>query len=266
MHIIVCVKQVPDATEVRIDPQSNTLDRSSVPAIINPYDSHAVEEAVRLKDKFGGKVTVISMGPLKAAEVIKRSIALGADEGYLLNDKMFAGSDTLATSYILYRGIQQVCSREPFDLIFCGKQAVDGDTAQVGPGIARRLSIPQLTYVQKILAVAPDSKDIKIKRKLNDGYEIVTSKLPCLLTVEKEINELSYSSLTNMLRGARYQPKILSAVDIEAEHAMLGLNGSPTSVIKIFAPSPRNQGEIFQGDERSVINGLIEKLHYRLMQ
>lgn len=264
MHIIVCVKQVPDTTEVRIDPETNTLDRSSAPAIINPYDSHAVEEAVRIKEEFGGRVTVISMGPPNATEVIKRCITLGADEGYLLSDKMFAGSDTLATSYILARGIQSICNREPFDLIFCGKQAIDGDTAQVGPGIARRLGIPQLTYVDKVAEVDPNKREIKVHRKLDEGYEVVIAKMPCLLTVEKEINELRYASLPNMLRAARYQTAIMGVADLEADMAMMGLKGSPTSVTKIFAPSQRNQGEIFSGGNQQVVTQLIDKLSPRI--
>lgn len=266
MHIIVCVKQVPDTTEVRIDPETNTLDRSSAPAIINPYDSHAVEEAVRIKERFGGKVTVISMGPPNAVEVIKRCVALGADEGYLLSDRVFAGSDTLATSYILARGIQRICRQEPFDLIFCGKQAIDGDTAQVGPGIAGRLGIPQLTYVQTVEAVDPENGEIKVHRKLDEAYEVVSAKMPCLLTVEKEINELRYSSLPNMLRAARYQPVILQGVDLEADPCSMGLQGSPTSVTKIFAPTQRNRGEIFQGDDQIVVNQLVNQLAQRFTQ
>ncbi|WP_003542416.1 electron transfer flavoprotein subunit beta/FixA family protein [Desulfotomaculum nigrificans] len=260
MHIVVCVKQVPDTTEVKIDPKTNTLDRSSAPAIINPYDSHAVEEAVRIKERLGGKVTVISMGPPSAVEVIRRCITLGADEGYLLSDKAFAGSDTLATSYILAKGIEIINRQQPIDLIFCGKQAIDGDTAQVGPGIARRLGMPQLTYVNSVVDVDPEKREVKVHRKLDEGYEVVISKMPCLITVEKEINELRYASLPNMLRAATYQPTILGVKDLDADLSMMGLKGSPTSVAKIFAPSQRNQGEIIQGDDRSVVNQLVDKL------
>lgn len=260
MHIVVCVKQVPDTTEVKIDPKTNTLDRSSAPAIINPYDSHAVEEAVRIKEQFNGKVTVICMGPPSAIDVIKRCITLGANEGVLLSDRAFAGSDTLATSYILSKGIETIHKKDPVDLIFCGKQAIDGDTAQVGPGIARRLNMPQLTYVNYIVAVDPVNNEIKVHRKLDDAYEVVVSKLPCLVTVEKEINELRYSSLPNMIRATRYQPTILNVNDINADLSMMGLKGSPTSVNKIFAPTQRSGGEIIQGDEQQAIKQLIEKL------
>ncbi|GAB6178720.1 electron transfer flavoprotein subunit beta/FixA family protein [Desulfotomaculum defluvii] len=265
MHILVCVKQVPDTTEVRIDPETNTLDRSSAPAIINPYDSHAVEEAVRIKERFGGKVTVLSMGPPAAVEVIKRCIMLGADEGYLLSDRAFAGSDTLATSYILAKGVEEISRREPIDLIFCGKQAIDGDTAQVGPGIARRMGIPQLTYVQDIEVGDIDEKEITVHRKLDDGYEVVKSKLPCLITVEKEINELRYESLPNLLKAARYQPIILGASDLNADLTQMGLKGSPTSVAKIFAPSQRGQGEILKGSDKNVVDILIQKLSQKVV-
>ncbi|MEG6523729.1 electron transfer flavoprotein subunit beta/FixA family protein [Desulfotomaculum sp. 1211_IL3151] len=265
MHILVCVKQVPDTTEVRIDPETNNLDRSSAPAIINPYDSHAVEEAVRIKECFGGKVTVISMGPLAAVEVIKRCIMLGADEGYLLSDRAFAGSDTLATSYILAKGIDVISGKEPIDLIFCGKQAIDGDTAQVGPGIARRLGLPQLTYVQEIEDVDNDKREVTVHRKLDDGYEVVKAKLPCLITVEKEINELRYESLPNLIQAARYQPIILGAADLKADLSQMGLKGSPTSVNKIFAPAQRGQGEILKGSEKDIVDLLVQKLSQKVV-
>ncbi|ABO50066.1 electron transfer flavoprotein beta-subunit [Desulforamulus reducens MI-1] len=263
MHILVCVKQVPDTTEVRIDPETNTLDRSSAPAIINPYDSHAVEEAVRIKEKVGGKVTVLSMGPPAAVEVIKRCIMLGADEGYLLSDRAFAGSDTLATSYILAKGIEVISHKEPIDLIFCGKQAIDGDTAQVGPGIARRLGMPQLTYVKNVVDVDTAKREVQVHRKLDDGHEVVVSKLPCLITVEKEINDLRYESLPNMLRAARYQPTILGMTDLGADPVKMGLKGSPTSVSRIFAPSQRGEGEILKGSEQEIIKQLVQKLSQR---
>lgn len=264
MHIIVYVKQVPDTTEVKINPITNTLDRSSAPAIINPYDSHAVEEAVRIKKEFGGKVTVISMGPPGAIDVLKRSISLGADEGYLISDRAFAGSDTLATSYVLTQGIKKVCEHEPYDLIICGKQAIDGDTAQVGPGIAGRLGIPQLTYVTHIESIDPEKKEIIVHRKLDVEYEVVKTKLPCLITVEKVINELTYSSLPDMLRAVRYSPVALSAGALGADPSLMGLKGSPTSVVKIFPPALRGQGEILQGDEQSMVRQLIEKLAQKL--
>jgi electron transfer flavoprotein beta subunit len=265
LHIVVCVKQVPDTTEVRIDPETNNLDRSSAPAILNPYDAHAVEEAVRLKENFGGKVTVLSMGPPGAKDVIKKSISLGADQGFLLGDRYFAGSDTLATSYILAEGIRKVCREEPYDLILCGKQAIDGDTAQVGPGIARRLSLPQLTCVNKILEINSERKEITVQRKTDDGYVIVAVSMPCLITVDKTINELRYSSLPNMLRASRYKPGVLTAADLNANIAWMGLKGSPTSVARIFAPTRLGHAEMLQGGDCVVVEQLANKLSQKLI-
>lgn len=260
MHILVCVKQVPDTTEIKMDPKTNTLDRSSARAVINPYDAHAVEEAVRIKKRFGGKVSILSMGPEAAAEVIKKCIELGADEGYLLSDRAFAGSDTLSTSYILSRGIQRIMKKEPIDLIFCGKQAIDGDTAQVGPGIACRLFMPQLTYVQRIEDIDPKSHTIVLQRKIDSGYEVVKSKLPCLITVEKEMNELTFSPLEDMMRAARYHTTVWNIDDIEADKAQIGLKGSPTSVRKVFPPPERQGGKRILGNAAEAAEKLAELL------
>lgn len=263
MHFVVCVKQVPDSSEVRVDPETNTLIREGVPSIINPYDAHAVEEAVRLKEKYGGKVTVISMGPPQAEEVIRKSIQFGADEGILLSDRKFAGSDTLATSYVLTQGIKKLAEREPFDLIFCGKQAIDGDTAQVGPGIAARLKIPQLTYVLNIEEINVEEKTIKLHRKLEGMREVINAKLPALLTVVQDLNELRYASLPNMIRAARYRPQVWTTENIEVEDDKIGLNGSPTAVRKIFAPPEREGGEIIPGGQENpekTARKLVERL------
>lgn len=260
MHIVVCVKQVPDTTEVKLDPKTNTLDRASAPAIINPYDAHAVEEAVRIKSQVGGKVSVISMGPPQAEEVIKKCIEMGADEGYLLSDRAFAGSDTLATSYIISQGIKNIMKQEKVDLLFCGKQAIDGDTAQVGPGIARRLGIPQLTYVIKVESINPDQGIIIVHRKIDNGYEVVQSKLPCLITVEKEINEISYGPLPDMVRAARYKAQTWGIKTFEADINKMGHKGSPTSVKKVFPPPQRQGGELIRGSSENNIKIIIEKL------
>ncbi len=266
MHILVCVKQVPDTTEIKMDPKTNTLDRSSAPTIINPYDEHAVEEAVEIKRKFGGKVSVISMGPPQAQQVIKKCIEIGADEGYLLSDRSFAGSDTLATSYILAAGIKKVIEIEPVDLVFCGKQAIDGDTAQVGPGIACRLGIPQLTYVQKISSLDIQSKIIEVYRKIDNGYEIVQSKLPCLITAEKNINDLSFSPLDNMIKAARYKPVIWNINDLDSDIAQMGLKGSPTSVRKIFPPPQRSGGELLKGSTAEIVKTIVDKFKEGIVQ
>ncbi|WPC39787.1 electron transfer flavoprotein subunit beta/FixA family protein [Clostridium sp. JS66] len=260
MHALVCVKQVPDTTEIKMDPKTNTLDRSSAPTIINPYDAHAVEEAVKIKNMLGGKVSIISMGPPQAEEVIKKCIEMGADEGYLLSDRAFAGSDTLATSYILAMGIKKIMEKEHVDLIFCGKQAIDGDTAQVGPGIASRLGIPQLTYVEKIKCLNAKNSTVIVHRKIDNGYEVVESKLPCLITVENDINDLSYSPLPNMIRAARYRATVLGINDFKADMSQLGLKGSPTSVRRIFPPAQRPGGELLKGNIDEVVKQLTDRL------
>ncbi|OAA90607.1 Acryloyl-CoA reductase electron transfer subunit gamma [Clostridium ljungdahlii] len=260
MHTLVCVKQVPDTTEIKMDPKTNTLDRSSAPTIINPYDEHAVEEAVKIKNKFGGKVSIISMGPPQAQEVIKKCIEMGADEGYLLSDRVFAGSDTLATSYILSVGIKKIMEKEPIHLVFCGKQAIDGDTAQVGPGIASRLGIPQLTYVQKIKSLNLKNNTVVIYRKIDNGYEVVESKLPCLITIEKDINDLSFSPLPNMIRAARYKSTAWGINDFEADMSQLGLKGSPTSVRRIFPPPQRSGGKLLKGNVDEMVKQLTDSL------
>lgn len=264
MHILVSVKQVPDTTEIKMDPRTNTLDRSSAPTIINPYDAHAVEEAVKIKMQFGGKVSVISMGPPQAQEVIKKCIEMGADEGYLLSDRAFAGSDTLATSYILSMGIKKIMETEPIDIIFCGKQAIDGDTAQVGPGIACRLGMPQLTYVEEIVNI--EENKVTVHRKIDNGYEVVQSMLPCLITVEKDINELSFSPLGNMIKAARFKPIFWGINDFNADMEQLGLKGSPTSVRKIFPPPQRAGGELLEGSSDQIVNTLVEKLRGGILQ
>ncbi|MBU3911185.1 MAG: electron transfer flavoprotein subunit beta/FixA family protein, partial [Candidatus Omnitrophica bacterium] len=199
MNIIVCIKQVPDTADVRIDPETNTLVRAGVACIINPFDMYAIEEGLRLKDKFGGKVTVITMGPPQADEALREAISLGADETILVSDKAFAGSDTWATSYTLARAIHKIGD---YDLIICGKQAIDGDTAQVGPGISAHLEIPQITYVKKIEELSLNSV-IRAERMTEEGFEIIESPLPCLITVVKEINEPRLPSLKGKMRARK---------------------------------------------------------------
>jgi len=266
MHTLVCVKQVPDTTEIKMDSKTNTLDRSSAPTIINPYDEHAVEEAVKIKKEFGGRVSIISMGPPQAKDVIKKCIEMGADEGYLLSDRAFAGSDTLATSYIIAMGIKKIMEFEPIDLVFCGKQAIDGDTAQVGPGIACRLGIPQLTYVEKINSLDIENNTVVIHRKIDNGYEVVQSQLPCLITIEKSINELSFSPLQNMIKAARYKPIVWGINDFKANLSQIGLKGSPTSVRRIFPPQQRAGGELLKGNADQIVKTLVDKLKGGIIQ
>lgn len=244
MHAVVCVKQVPDTSEVRIDPKTNTLIREGVPTIVNPDDAHALEEALRLRDRFGGKVTVITMGPPQAAEALKKCVAFGADEGILLTDRAFAGADTLATSYTLAQAIRRIAAEEPIDIVLCGRQAIDGDTGQVGPGLARRLDMPQLTFVVQVESVDPKTGEIIVHRKLEKGRQVVKAKLPVVLTVVKELNDLRYPSFPNMYRARSFTPKVWTKNELDADPAQLGLRGSPTKVKKTAVPQARQQGEI----------------------
>jgi electron transfer flavoprotein beta subunit len=247
VHFLICLKQVPDSSEVRIDPATNTLIREGVPSIINPYDAHALEEAVRLKEQFGGKVTVVSMGPPQAKAALKKAMTFGADRAILLSDRLFAGSDSLATAYILAVAIQKIKETEAVDLVFCGKEAIDGDTAQTGPGIAQRLGLTQLTYVIRIRSL--EQGTITVERKMEGGREVVTARLPALLTVEKELNDLRYASLPNMMKAAAYEPEVWEAGMLPFAPAQMGLKGSPTSVSRIFAPPAKSGGEILDATE-----------------
>jgi electron transfer flavoprotein beta subunit len=256
---VACIKQVPDTKVIKMNPKTNTMDRSSAPAILNPYDAHAVEEAVRLKKRYGGFVSVLTMGPPPAVKAIKTCIELGADEGYMISDRAFAGADTLATSYALTQALNKIAKQKPIDLIICGKMTIDGDTGQVGPGIARRLDIPPLTNVIKVVEINQDKGYTIVHRKREDGYEVVQSTLPCLMAVEKEINEVSFASLPNMIKAARYQPQIWSVNDLEnVDRAQLGLKGSPTIVSKVWAPPKPSGGEILDGTPQEQVKRVIE--------
>ncbi|MDX8360455.1 MULTISPECIES: electron transfer flavoprotein subunit beta/FixA family protein [Bacillaceae] len=264
MHIVVCVKQVPDTKIIKINPKTNTLDRRSAPAILNPYDAHAVQEAVRLKKLVGGKITVLSMGPPQADAVIKKCIEIGADQGYLISDRAFAGADTLATSYALSKALEKIKKEQPIDLVLCGKHAIDGDTGQTGPGIARRLDIPPITNVIEVVEINQPEKTMLVKRKLSNGYELIQTTIPSLLTVEKEINDIEYAPLPNMIMAARYSPIVWTVNDLEnVDRKQLGLKGSPTIVGKMFTPPKPEGGKIIEGtvDEQvnQIINLLLEK-------
>ncbi len=255
MHFVVCIKQVPDTVNVKIDPKTNTLIREGVVSIINPFDMYALETAIRLKEKLGGKVTALSMGPPQAENALREAIALGVDQGILVSDRAFAGSDTWATSYTLAMALRKIGD---FTLIICGKQASDGDTAQVGPGIAAHLDLPQITYVRKIDAV--DDKHIVAERLLEDGYESIESPLPCILTVVKEICEPRLPSLKGKLAARKAQVVNWKAGDLACEKTKLGLDGSPTKVMKIFTPTPRQGGLIFKGEPAEIVPQVVEKL------
>ena len=255
MNIIICIKQVPNTTEVKINPETNTLIREGVESIINPFDTYAIEEGVRLREKFGGKVTVISMGPPQAEESLRESISLGCDEAILVTDKRFAGSDTWATSYTLSQAIKKI---KDYDLIICGKQASDGDTAQVGPGISTHLGIPQVTYVKKIEEIKKGRA--KVERMTEEGYEIIEVDLPALFTVVKEINEPRLPSLKGKMKAKKQDIIRWDADIINCNIDEIGLDGSPTRVIKIFTPPPRKSGEILKGEPHEVAEKLVSSL------
>lgn len=255
MNIIVCIKQVPDTQDIRINPETNTLMREGVQSIVNPFDMYAVEEALRIKEKLGGKVTVICMGPKQAEEALREAVSMGVDEMVLMCDRAFAGSDTWATSYTLAKGIQKLGK---FDLIICGKQAIDGDTAQVGPGIAATLDIPQVTYVKKTEEIKENMA--RFERMTEEGFEVLETPLPCLITVVKEINIPRLPSLKGKIKAKQAPVTTLTAKDIDADPDRLGLKGSPTVVKKVFTPPKRTGGQILQGDTNEVVAKLVEAL------
>jgi len=256
MKIIVTVKQVPDTAEVRIDAKTNSLVREGVPSILNPEDRNAVETALMLKDRHGGRVTAVTMGPPQAEAVLEEVIAMGVDEGILLSDRAFAGSDTLITAFSLSRAVMKIGE---FDLILCGRQAIDGDTAQVGPQLAGFLGLPQVTYLEEIHI---EDGDAVIKRSLEDWSEKVRVRLPALATVLSDVNRPRYPSLyyvENACDGSRIRH--WQAEDLKIPEAMLGLSASPTGVNRIFEPERRSGGEMIAGNEKQMVSTLIEKLN-----
>ncbi len=248
MHIVVCIKQVPDSAQIRVHPVTNTIMRQGVPAIVNPYDLVALEEALRLKDRYHARITVLTMGPPQAETALRKALSFGADEAILLTDRAFAGADTLATSYALASAIRQIQKDMPVDLVFAGKQTIDGDTAQVGPGIAVRLGLQMLTYVCKIEALNLDTREITVQRRAEGGVQALKTRLPALITVLEGINEMRFATMPDMFRAARHPLKVWDkdAAGIE-DATKIGLKGSPTVVSKVFAPTPRTQkAEIVQ--------------------
>lgn len=255
MNILVCLKQVPGTTKVNINPETNTLVRQGVESIINPFDSYALEEGVRLKERFGGKVTVITMGPPQAETALREAISLGADEAVLIGDAAFAGSDTLATSYTLSRAIAKIGE---FDLVICGRQTIDGDTAQVGPGIAEALSLPFVSYVSEI--EDEENGSMRMKRLIEEGYEEIETPLPAVITVVKEINVPRLPSLRGKMKARSAVITEWNAADLEADPERLGHTGSPTWVIKIFYPQRESTAEMIEGEPAEQVSRLIEKL------
>jgi electron transfer flavoprotein beta subunit len=253
VHAVVSIKQVPDTTNVRINPETGTLIREGVPAIVNPYDAHALEVAVRLKERFGGKVTVITMGPPKAAEALIECVEQGADRAILISDRKFSAADTLATSYVLATAIEAIAKEEPVDLLLFGKQAIDGDTAQVGPGVATRLGVPLVSYAVEVEAFDPVARTAVLHRRTEWGIEVVKTALPALLTVEKEIAPIGRAPLANLIRAARYQPEVWSAAaPVAFDVAQIGIKGSPTIVGRAYTPPPKKAGEILAVSEKGL--------------
>ncbi|MCF7793478.1 MAG: electron transfer flavoprotein subunit beta/FixA family protein [Candidatus Cloacimonetes bacterium] len=238
MNIIVCIKQVPDTNEIKIDPETNTLIREGVESIINPFDLYAIEEALRLKEKHGGKVTAISMGPPQVEKALRDSVSLGVDEILLLTDRKFAGADSWATSLVLAEAIRKIGN---YDLILFGQQAIDGDTAQVGPGVASHLGITQTGFVREIEEIA-EGKMI-VQRLMEDGYDRIKVSLPAALTVVKDINVPRLPSLRGKRNAKKAELKTMNADDLELNENDVGLNGSPTQVVKIFSPEMNKEVE-----------------------
>ena len=265
LHIVVCVKQVPDSREIRIDPKTNTLIRQGVPAIVNYFDLHGLEEALRIKDEVGARVTVVSMGPPSAEKALKQCISMGADEAVLVSDRSFAGADTLATSYVIGLTVEKAAAKwGPVDMVFCGKQTLDGDTGQVGPGVACRLDYEQLTYVEKVESIDVNKRETIVHRHVEDGIERVRAPLPVLITALAELNRPRRASLPGVLRASRYKPIVWITNDFdELDRAKIGLRGSPTIVSKTWVPVPKQvDTSIISGDSpAAIVDELLNQLY-----
>jgi electron transfer flavoprotein beta subunit len=263
MHIVVCIKQVPDSAQIRVHPVTNTIMRQGVPTIINPYDLFALEEALRLRDEFGGEVTVLTMGPPSAEDSLRRALTIGANRAVLLTDRFFAGSDTLATSYALAAAIRKIgATFGAADVVFTGKQTIDGDTAQVGPGICKRLDYMQLTYVSKVSTLDLTGRTIEVERRSEGGVQVLRSTLPCLITMLEGTNVVRRGSMANALNAARAEIVMWSAKDAGIEDIQkCGLRGSPTVVKRVFAPTPRaEKAAVVEPAGRPPADALIEEI------
>ena len=261
MEILVCVKQVPDTAEVKIDPEKHTVIRAGVPNIFNPFDQNALEAALQVKDSQGARVTLLSMGPPQAEDVLREGLAMGADDAYLLTDRKVGGSDTLATGYCLAQAVKKVAELqgiEQFDVVLCGKQAIDGDTAQVGPQIATELGIPQITYAAEINV---DGTTVRVKQQNEEGYIVTEAQFPVLITAVKELNEPRFPTIRGTMKAKKREIPHLSADDIKVDETKIGLKGSPTMVRKIFTPPQRTQGLVIkEEDPNAAVSVLMEKL------
>jgi electron transfer flavoprotein beta subunit len=255
MNIVVCLKQVPGTTEVKIDPQTNTLIRQGIENIINPFDTYALEEGVRLKEKHSGKVTVITMGPPQADSALREAVSLGADEAVLLSDRAFAGADTWATAYTLSRAITKI---NDYDVIICGRQTIDGDTGQVGPELAEMLDIPFVAYVSNIEEIK--DKYLRVRRMVEEGHEVIETTMPAVITVAKEINVPRLPSLRGIMKSKSAKIETWGVNELGVNPSMVGLAGSSTQVIKIFFPHRVHQAELLTGNLEQQVETLVDRL------
>jgi len=256
MKIIVCAKQVPDTNEVKIDPVKGTLIRDGVPSILNPDDANALEAALQIKDENEDvSVEVITMGPPQATTMLQECLGMGADNAYLLSDRAFGGADTCATSTTLAGGIKKIGD---YDIIFSGRQAIDGDTAQVGPQLAFRLDIPVVTYVQKVVSIK--GRTVTVERQLENGYEVIEVQTPCLLTCVKELNTPRYMTIFNIMATKDYEYTVWNHDDIQLEKEQCGLIASPTQVFKSFSPEVKGKGEMLSGTIEEMAENLVDQL------
>jgi electron transfer flavoprotein beta subunit len=255
MNILVCLKQVPDTPDVKIDPQTNTLIRDGIKTITNPFDTYALEEGVRIKERYGGRVSAITMGPPQAEQVLRDAISTGADDAVLLSDSAFAGADTLATAYTLARAISKL---GPYDLVICGRQTIDGDTGQVGPELAEMLCVSFVAYVSKTEEISDGW--LRVRRMVEDGYEVIETPLPAVITVVKEINVPRLPSLRGLTRAKSVAIPVWTAQELGIDPGTVGLSGSATRVIKVFFPQRVRRGETLQGDLPSQVSRLVDML------
>ncbi|MGQ9630157.1 MAG: electron transfer flavoprotein subunit beta/FixA family protein [bacterium] len=257
LSICVSIKQVPDTTEAQIDSKTHSIIRTGLPSAVNPFDEFALEEALRLRERYGGEVTAISMGPLQARSALQVALAMGVDRAFLISDRAFAGSDTLATSYALSQAIRKLGD---FDLYLFGKQATDGDTAQVGPGVAVRLGVPQITYCVSIEGIDLKARRIRAERLLEGGRELVEAPLPALITVTKGINKPRYPTFESMKRALEADVPVWGPEDICADPSKIGLAGSPTRVKRVSRPKASTGCEFLGGQTREAVAKLVGKL------
>ena len=254
MKIIVCIKQVPDTTEIKLDPATGTMIRDGVPSIMNPDDKGGLEMALELKDKYGAYVTVITMGPPQADDILREAFAMGADRAIHLSDRKFAGADTLATSNAIAGALRVL----EYDLVITGRQAIDGDTAQVGPQIAEHLELPQITYVEHL--EFDGQKTFTIRKSTEEGFQIVQVESPCVITVLSAANKARYMSVNGITEAYQREVEIWNFEHIRVEEEKLGLKGSPTRVYKSFTTGAKSAGKIFEAEAAEAADLIVEKL------